>query len=292
MTAAIIVAAAFVVAALGSAVRTDGASDAQRLARSVRLRLDPQVASAVSPRLARRRRWAAFGSGIGAAAGVVVTLVARVESPAAPMAVVGGAFLGHAAGVALAAWREAGAPSDPSAPRVARASTPTLGDYVAPIERWGGWVVVAVTAAVAVVIAAIAGVPDLGVGRPSPLLLVAAVVLPPAAMAVFELVAARVIARGQVAHSPLELAWDDVLRAGLLRDAVTAALFVGFGTCLVVVASAAERTTGGWPANPGVGIVNGIFLLLLVAGVTVGITSAVLQPHRHVVDRLWREVAV
>jgi len=289
LTAIVLVASWFVLA------DRDGAGAAERMARSVGLRLDDAVRAPVEGRLGARRWWSSLGMGLGALVGAAVAWVENAqgvpsESRFGGFVVLGGVVLGRALGTLVALWRERAVDLDPTAPRIARAQTPGVADYVSPVERWGAWTAAAAAAALAVAVALLVEVEVFGVGRPPAVLLGLTALLPAAAMAGFEVVAARVVRRGQLARSPLELAWDDVLRASLLRELVLAALSVAFAMAVLLVAVAAERTPGGWPENPGVGLINGLFLGVMGAGALLALVSLVQRPDRHVMRRLWDEV--
>lgn len=290
MTLVLGLAVVFLAGAVADTSRPRDPAEAARLARRVGLRLDGPTADVVGRSLAVRRRWSGIGTMIGIGLGLVVALLDGSLTDNEAFFVVAGSLLGRAGGSAAIAWRERLRPLDPTAPRVGRAVTPTVADYVAPVERWGAWLGAGAAAGLAVVLATAAATDVFGIASPPPALLVAAVVLPLGVMATFEAFAARVVARGQAACSPIELAWSDVLRATFLREALFAGMFVAFGMSLFLVGAVADRTPGGWPDNPGVGIVNGLFLGVIGLAAVLVLAVLVVRPHRHVVRRLWAEV--
>lgn len=262
---------------------------AHAYARKVNLQLDAALEDAVASRLARRQ---AAGVVTGAVLALVLAPVLRPgEEPAgapwvSPLVVFLAFFLGTALGSAGVAWYESSRPLPPG-PRLARATVPGHGDYVPRIERWGAWVMAAVSPAVAGGLMALdgAGLVELG-DLPVPLV-VAAVVAPALAVLADELSARWLLARRQVAGSTLELAWDDALRAKTLRDTVTVAVVTGAWAPLALVGSIAEELEGGWPANPAVGVVNGVGLVLMAALLVAGVASLVLRPEGHFRRTLW-----
>lgn len=130
----------------------------------------------------------------------------------APLGIAVAYFAGHALGHGLVAWRETSRATPAGGPRIARTSTPRHTDYVARHERWGGWGLAgaAIAIAVGLVVVDAAGV-DLD-ALPW-VLLVATGVVPVLVMAGYEVAAARLLRRRQVAATTLDLAWDDALRA-------------------------------------------------------------------------------
>lgn len=282
----VLVVAAAVVAGTGIWFAGEGRrrAFADRFARQVDLRLEERGQGQVAERLARRE---VVGVVFAVVAAVATALLVDVDDGVWRfLTVMVGAFAGKAlGGVAVAAY-ESTRPLPP-APRIARASTPSHGDYVAPVERVGGWVAVgmAVVAAGAAWVAQERGL-LLGVGLPMELL-VSGVVVPPAVLVVDELGARWLLRRRQTAATTLELAWDDALRSRTLRDGVTAVLMAGLYTTVALVAVAGDRVEGGWPENPTVGVVSGVSVLLVVAVFAVGVVSTVSRPERHFRRRLW-----
>ncbi|MBO1753020.1 hypothetical protein J4G33_14500 [Actinotalea sp. BY-33] len=296
----IIFAGVFTVLAVATWVRFTGTSTASRAAhgyaRKVDLALEGELGERVAVRLAHRERTGALGAVVGVWLTVLLVatlgpgLVSDAEgygvSSYGVIGVVMGFFAGHAVGYGVVAWREAMRPV-PDGPRLARTTTPSVEDYVAPHERRGAWVAAGVSVLVAAGLALVhsSGIMDLG---PMPWgAVVLAVLVPPLVVLLEELASRRVVARRQVAASTLELAWDDALRARTVRDLVTVALVIGCFGSIGLLGLVADGLEGGWPANPAVGLVNGLFLVLLGALVLTALISLVLDPQGHVRRRLW-----
>lgn len=275
---------------------------ARRYARRFNLELDGEQADAVARRLGMRSGAGAVGSlvgvllvwvpglvwGVGPFVDVSTSARSAIGDEAlnvGPMAAVLAFFVGQSLGSAAVAWLEVLHPARTQGPRVARACRPGFGDYVAPVERFGSWLVVAGDAVVVLVLLALQGT----VGLPTlPVALtVAAVAAPAVAVGLQEWLAARLVAAPQVAGSPNALAWDDAMRAVTLRDLVFATLVIGVAGPSVLLGTLATGLTGGWPANPAVGVVNGLGLALLVAVAVSATVSTLLAPWRHFRRRLW-----
>lgn len=288
--------AAFMLVFAGAAwLRWRSPGTASRLTRSfarkVDLGMDDAVEDLVTARLARRERAGAVGGliiGLAAAA-VVATTTGPSPRDFNRLAAVFLSFLvGHALGYGVVAWRES-VRRPVAGPRLARATAPTHGDYVARHERIGSWVTAG--------IAGVTGVGFLLADRADALdgavpvgVAVAAVVVPPAAVLADELLARRLLARPQVAASQTELAWDDALRARTLRDMVTVPLVTGYIALTALVGGVGEGLEGGWPGNAAVGWVSGAFLVLLLAGLVMMVVSLAIGPERHFRRRLWPNV--
>ena len=265
------------------------AAVARRFARSIDIDLPPALEPAIGRRLAVREV-VAMGAGLLLAWGSVAVLAGTTDADDAGL-VLAAAFLtfllGHAIGNGITAWWELARSALPTGPRVARATVLTPGDYVAPIERLGARVMVAVSvvAALGVLVADGAG---WFAGATLPALVVGAVlVLPPVTLAVHELLAARLVRRPQPAGSALDLAWDDAMRAQTLRDMVTVPLAAGAYAPLALLGTLGEQLDGTYPRSLVFDLVTGAFLVLLLAlRVTAGVAIA-LRPHRHFREQLW-----
>ena len=259
-------------------------------ARKIDLALDDRTEPAVAARLALRERVGAVGALLGCwivAGWLYVGTEALERSSYAPMLVVLGFFGGHAAGYGVVAWYESTRPVSSGAPRIARASTPTHGDYVARRERYGAWVMAgaSVLLGLVVVVADLRGRVELDALPWS--LVTLAIVGPPVAVVVYELLAGRLLRQRQVARTQLELAWDDALRARTLRDMVTVSLVVGCYAPAPLIGAVGDQLEGGWPANPAVGVVAALLPLLFVGLVVMATISYALNPARHFRRQLW-----
>jgi hypothetical protein len=275
---------------------------ARRHARRINLELSGEQAGVVARRLGMRARVGALGSLVGVlvvwAPGAVWgvgpfadpssgarSAAGDATSYLGPIAAMVAFFVGRSVGSAAVAWSEALRPPLPRGPRVARASRPGVGDYVAPVERVGSWLVVAVDAVLVLVLIALrgpVGLPTLPVG-----LTVAVVIAPAAAVALQEWLAARLVAAPQITTSSTALAWDDAMRAVTLRDVVTVTLAIGLTGPFVLLGVLSSGLTGGWPENPAVGVVDALFVALLVPAAVIALVSTALAPWRHFRRRLW-----
>ena len=276
--------AAAVIGALGIALIISTFTPGQRaaransFARSVGLALPESLRAAVTERVALRHRGGAIGMVIGIATSAFALSIdpASGASFAAPFVLIGGAFSGLAVGVALTSARAA-APLDPDAVKYARTTAVTLTDYVAPLERTGARIVVALAVAVALV-AVIAGV-ALGV------VLVALTLLGVAALVFFEVAGRRIVDRSQQAASPVELTWDDAVRASVLRDIVTAPITLGAYALVVSTSALVDQLLHG---NDFANV--GIVLAAVVAAIALAVAAITSRPQRYFLTRLWPEV--
>ncbi len=262
---------------------------AHKEGRRVDLAVPPGLEEALGARLGRRAQVGALG---GLAVVLVVTAVFAAigftDGDQTPLLVVVlGYFFGHALGYGGVGWYESTRPVPVSGARVARATEPTVDDYVAPVERRGLWVGAGVAVLVCLLPVALDGAGDLDLG-PVPWGLVAGGVAALAGVVgLVELASRAVLRQRQVATSQLELAWDDAVRARTLRDVVTAGLITSVYVPFGMLGFLGDRLEGGWPANPAVGVVTGVGGLLM-AMLAVGVVwSLATQPHRWFRKRLW-----
>lgn len=260
-----------------------------RFARTVGLRLDGDVEleHVVGARLGQRARWAALGALVGIAASVPIVLSGALTThddggtgiaPFAPIVLLGVLLLGRGIGAAISIL-----PAPPEVqrhgPRLARVPRPTPGDYVAPIERVGARILVAIGALSAAIVVA------LPIAAETRLIVGAAALGAIVVLIAVEWVSSALVARPQPAVSELLLRWDDALRAQTLRDLVSIPL--AFGGLAVF---AALPTLGAWAGALGVaGVVAGSLLanVVFVAGLVVLAFSVALRPARHYLKRLW-----
>ena len=263
-----------------------------RFARSVGLTLPTELERTVGARLIRRQRGGAIGWLIGtlAMAGVVWSGALPDQGEFTSILFIGTLFCGMAVGAALTSALHD--PSDDPAVRYARSRSVALEDYIAPIERNGARTAVGIAVALLLVESAlrISGLPLPLAGPIFPLswLLTALAVL---ALGFFELVGRRILARGRVAGSPDDLAWDDALRSLVVRDLVAAPLALGlFGVAYGSVG--ALNAVSGWLGrdtslifvNVGVNV-----LVIAIAGLALFAIAS--EPQRYFLRRLWPEVA-
>lgn len=198
--------------------------------------------------------------------------------------VAGATATGAAAGAAWFAVRQVRRPPTLDGPRMARPIAAAATDYVAPFERWGARVMGVAPTLGLVIGLVIAGFVD--TVAPTDLLntgtLLAAAVAPMVLLA-SELAMRRLVELPQVAGSSLDLAWNDALRAQLLRDIVNAPLGVGVYASFALLASASAGVQDPVIANGLVGLIGlGIIVLFIIAVVSLGS-----RPQRYFRDRLW-----
>jgi hypothetical protein len=259
---------------------------ARRFGHSVWLAMpDDALLASVERRVARK----AVAGGVGglAALAIMVTGMSALGAPAdegyvATWVIIGGYFAGIAVGSAINALTE---PRSERAVTFARAEAVELCDFVAPVERQGARVVVLL----AVLLGAVLAVLTARDGEPSSAGLAGALVMVALALVslvVFEIGSRRVLSRGRPAGSPTELAWDDALRAGALRDLVTAPLALGTYSLFVLGGELANGYTG---AASAVGFT--VLIGIVVAGFAALVVVLITRPQRYYLRRLWPELA-
>lgn len=262
---------------------------AHKEGRRVDLAVPPELEEALGARLGRRAQVGALGGlAVALVATAVFAAIGFTDGDQTPLLVVVlGYFFGHALGYGGVGWYESSRPVPAAGARVARASEPTVDDYVAPIERRGLWVSAGVALVVCLLPVAFDGTGDLDLG-PVPWGLVAggAAALV-GVVGLVELASRAVLRQRQVATSQLELAWDDAVRARTLRDVVTAGLITSIYVPFGMLGFLGDRLEGGWPANPAVGVVTGVGGLLMGMLAVAVVWSLATQPHRWFRKRLW-----
>ncbi|GAA3892136.1 hypothetical protein GCM10022381_37320 [Leifsonia kafniensis] len=182
-------------------------------------------------RLRQVRRVRAFI--IGGLAGLLISTAfvwfvgADRSSPALLMLLCGFAVCG-ALGTSIAALVGEATRSNEGV-RVAHLSRRQLSDYVPRWERVLVWTAVALSTALVVLLALLTAFADLRLSVFPESFSVAALLtcLAVLALGAFELGGRLIIGRRQATESELELAWDDSLRSGAIRDLLTAAFLLG-----------------------------------------------------------------
>jgi hypothetical protein len=252
------------------------AQRAQAFASSVGLTLTDALRDVVTDRIALRHRGGAAGLvvGIAATAFILGTDPNSSDYFATPFLLIGGGFAGAAIGVAIAATR-ASAPLDPDAVKFARSSAVSLSDYVAPLERTGARLVVAL--GVVTLAAAIA------TGAKVSAVLIALAALGVASQLVFEIVGRRIVDRAQPSSSPADLTWDDAVRSSVLRDMVTAPIILGADTVVVAGGALIEHSLAGADAAKIV-----LVIACFVAAAALATAAIVTRPQRYFLTRLWK----
>lgn len=236
------------------------------------------------------------GLAAGAAMGAAALIGWLVDAPASlgtgeamreslwAFIVAGATATGAAAGAAWFALRQVRRPPTLDGPRVARPIAAVAADYVAPFERWGARLMgfaptlgLALGLVIAGFVDSVAPAELLNAGT----LLAAAVA--PLVLLASELAMRRLVELPQVAGSSIDLAWNDAIRAQLLRDIVTAPLAVGVYASFALLASASAGVQDPVIANGLVGLIGlGIIVLAVVAVVSLGS-----RPQRYFRERLW-----
>jgi hypothetical protein len=267
---------------------------AERLARSVALILTPEVHSMVCTRIVRRMR----GSILGCLAGMLVGLAILnndpplAQLPLSPLLWTGVALAGTTVGAAITAVISGTRlPNDEI--RFARAEATGLDDYVAPIERFGARIAVALVAA-ALLVSLTLGATGL-VNFATPLSLTGGGilgVLAIAALTLFELYGRWIVRRGQPAGSTTQLSWDDALRSALLRDLAVAPIALGgYGLILALTELASALAAAGADPTSMLIAANLCFTLATITIVLIAIYIVVSKPQRYFRLRLWADLA-
>ncbi|GGK68032.1 hypothetical protein [Ornithinimicrobium pekingense] len=269
----------------------------RRLVHQTRAHLPADQATALEARVARRAR--GMGAGIVlAGAGALVAALAwdGAEEARGGLLFLSLVFVGGAAGLATVDVLRPGAV--PDGPRSARATVPTLADYVPRPLRILSWVFVGaggVALATTLVLARSAWFDTTTLlSSPVPLLAVAL----PLLVVLCGLAVRRVLDAPQPARDEVELFWQDAVRAQTLNSLVATAPLVSLlaltvcGAVLDDAASAAALARG--EVGPGWSLVLLVasyalpFVLVLVA---LALTVATGRRHsggmHHFRDRLW-----
>lgn len=247
----------------------------------LRLDLPSRLQQAVSARLMARERGGIIGALVVGGATVLAfsTGAIDIDPTLTVLFLIGAVFAGVGLGTATAALTgKKQVPSD--RPRVARSGVATVADYIAPIERVGAWVVVAI----AVVLAVVVAVAQPASGRllvPTVLFAVTAAL----ALLLFEVASRRIVDASQPAGSTAEMIWDDALRSSAIRDLVTAPLALAVYGTVFAVFSLADQGVG---ATAVAGYIGSGFAI--AALVTTLLASVVSRPRRYFLARLWPDL--
>lgn len=282
---ALILAAAGALVAALSVPRSSAASPVRSFARSVNLAVTADSERSVLRRV--QARSLSFAGGLVLAAIVLMGLGFAGVEPGQFTAIVVVLVLYGSIALCVAVSAGAGRPWVPDGtPRMARVGAARIQDYVPGFELVGARVLsgLAVLLCVAAAIAAGAS----GSGAVAAWWAGYAVVVV-AIAAAWEVNARRVLRRSVPAGSTQQLAWNDALRASVLRDTITLPLTAGFfGAVAGPFHVLTELPLPGWIAA-GAG---GVVFLLAIGAVLVVIPIAVLaKPGQHYQRRLWPDLA-
>jgi hypothetical protein len=273
----------------------DASNRAERFANSLGLAIPDELRRLTGRRLARRRRTSIAGAVLATLAMLpFLRLEATsddsiVSTPA--LLLLSASFIGLAVGTAIGAFQWP-ALHDPNAVRYARAGAVGLGDYIAPLERTGAWIVVGLAAVMTFIAAdltatgtaAVAMLPPESFGG----VLVGLAVL---ALGFFEVVGRRIVGRAQPTGSEIALVWDDALRSSDVRSLSAAPLTLGlYG---VIVRAFDLLLSFRDTSDPTIAliIVNLGTWLAVTTLAFVGIYAIVSHPARYFLRRLWPELA-
>ena len=267
---------------------------AERLARSVALILTPEVLPMVRRRVAQRTRGTTIGSVAGMLVGVVILSndVSLAQSSLSGPFVLGMVFAGLSVGAAVTA-AISGTQLRGDEVRFARSEATGLSDYVAPIERHGARIVVALVAAMLLLSLTLSVTGLANFAAPIPLTGGGILgVLAVAALVLFELHGRWIVSRGQRVGSPAQLSWDDALRSTLLRDLAMAPIALGFYGFVVAITELSHALAAAGTHQVGIMIAGNIgFSVALYAAILVGIFVIVSKPQRYFRLRLWPNLA-
>lgn len=252
-----------------------------KLRGSVRLPLPDQLRERVIVRIRSTERLALWGAVIGLGSMALLATILGAGDAAGPLVMLGvgvGGGIGSAIGILTAALRE-----DPKAQRIARSTAVESTDYVAPHTIAFARVLL-VIACLAAGLGALGTVRGEFTGRESLTFVLLPFLGAVICYAAFEILTRLVAERAQRATSELELAWDDVLRAHGLRQAVTGSVVVS-GACALSVALgtiSVSATTPPWLLVSSVllgaiGVVGGIVAMIVIMN----------EPAYRVLQQLW-----
>ncbi|GMA29096.1 hypothetical protein [Arenivirga flava] len=282
---ALILAAGSVLIAAIAVPRSSRSSPVRSFSRSVNLAVTAEVDRTVLRRV--QARSLSFAGGLVLAAVVLMGLGLAGVEPGATTGIVTVLVVYGSVALCIAVSAGAGRPWVPEGtPRMARVGAARIQDYVPAFELVGARALCGLAVLACIGSAITAGAS--GSGAVAAWWAGYAAIVVAIAVA-WELNARRVLRRSVPAGSTQQLAWNDALRASVLRDTLTLPLTAGFfGAFAGPLHVLTELPLPGWIAAA----VGGAVFLLLVAAVLVLIPIALLvKPGRHYQRRLWPELA-
>jgi len=271
----------------------------QAYSRQVGLAVVPEIVSELRKRIYRRERSAIFGAMAGLCVGAV--LVAGMDGSRSPWS---GLLLGIAVtvgttmGLLVIDARAAFAPAAEE-PRVARAVSPGLADYVTKLDRaFSLGLLTLATLGYIVVLGIIALNPERTFDEVSvrSILWPAGLLLALATVATLVTWAAvnALLARGQPASTYVELAWSDAFRSTTLRSLVYIPGIIAAVSTFIVFQSLNYALQQAMPDSVGEALAGSFIIMgpaLLVILIVWTITSERNRSTTHYLRRLWPETA-
>jgi hypothetical protein len=232
-----------------------------------------------------------IGAPIGVVIGVVIATTLLLANPGLTLlatwwclfgAYLLGATLGGTTAILLAERRR-----DASVVRVARTSALTVGDYVPPFQTVFSYICIGLA------IVAFAGDVWLSIAvSPYFLSIVSGVVaaIGVVALICYLVISHRLVSRGAIAGTPLELAWDDALRSYALTNLSTVVCLIPLYS--LVAYDALLVNPAGIDANPLFSVFTGLLPIAATFGIVAAVVVTTLTRSRqHFLRRLWPELA-
>lgn len=288
--ATLLIAAGLALISIVSAViaRSQGKTAVTRFSRRFGLDVPPGMDETIRAGVQARR----IGAPIGAVLGIAVATVLLLVFPGLQLLAIwwclfGSYLLGAGLGSTIAIFVTEGR-RESGVVRVARTRAVTVGDYVSPYQSAFVWF------CVVIVLVAFAG--DLWLAAtvsPAYLSIVSGVLagLSVITLIVYQIIARRAVARGALAGTPLELAWDDALRSYALVNLsgmvgiIALYSLIAYDTLTVVATPHMASQT-----------IYGVYVGLLPIAATVGVLTLIvvmtsIHSRQHFLRRLWPELA-
>lgn len=269
LTSALVIGAVHVAFVVATFVPSVSESQFARVAMTLEMPVRADLADDLVRRNAVRLRTVAVGGLVGFVLAVIpLAFATGLSYERSTLAALAATVLGWTVALCVTSLRTL---EPPRGIRVARATSVGLDDYLSPVSR----LLVGIAVAVALVGVAVVSL----VSGTSALASIAAAI----ALVTFvtaEIASRRIIAQRQPADSDLELAWNDAMRAQVVRDLYAApAGFAGAAIVLAALSVAGSSIEGH--------ALNVISLLLLVASLFARSIATHFRVRQHVLRRLW-----